>query len=95
MKEINTYGLTMNGLEEAAAETRNIRPNSGHYVQISYDRDSGDVMSDYHVDENSRVRYNSDRIVTVGFFADTVSAQCVADHIRETLDMLEEVESDA
>lgn len=67
-------------LAEAAAETRQIRQNSGHRVQISFDPTDGTVLHSYLADDNSVVVYR-EPIITVCFAAHAMTEQEIADSI--------------
>lgn len=67
-------------LAEAAAETRQIRQNSGHRVQISYDSSDGTVLHSYLTDDNSVVVYR-EPIITVCFAAHAMTEQEITDSI--------------
>lgn len=88
MKAINKHGLKMHGLKAASGETRNYGYYSGHYVQISYDTDTGDVLTDYHysLGQNSWTRYHDPAIITVATAADHMTMQEIADAIARAVE---------
>lgn len=88
MKKINKHGLKMRGLKAASGETRDYGYYSGHYVQISYDTDTGDVLTDYHysLGQNSWTRYHDPAIITVATTADHMTMQAIADAIARAVE---------
>lgn len=88
MKTINKHGLKMHGLKAASGETRNYGYYSGHYIQISYDTDTGDVLTDYHcsLGQNSWTRYHDPAIITVATAADHMTMQEIADAIARAVE---------
>lgn len=88
MKTINKHGLKMHGLKAASGETRNYGYYSGHYIQISYDTDTGDVLTDYHcsLGQNSWTRYHDPAIITVATAADHMTMQEIADAISRAVE---------
>lgn len=90
MGKINKHGLKMRGLKAASGETRNYGYYSGHYVQISYDTDTGDVLTDYHysLGQNSWTRYHDPAIITVEATADHMTMQAIADAIAKAVEVI-------
>ena len=88
MKTINKHGLKMHGLKAASGETRNYGYYSGHYVQISYDTNTGDVLTDYHysLGQNSWTRYHDPAIITVATTADHMTMRAIADAIARAVE---------
>lgn len=86
-KQINKHGLKMNGLKAASGWTENYGYYSGQYVQISYDRNTGDVLADYHysLGQNSWTRYHDPAIITVATTADHMTMQEIADAIAQAV----------
>lgn len=80
----NTHNIKMTGLKKAASETKLIRENSGNRVQISYERETGKVYSDFRVGCNSWVVYD-DAIQTIGFAERPMTMQEIADMIAEAI----------
>lgn len=56
MMKIDTHGVKMTGLKAAAHETHSAQPY-GPYIQISYDPDTGKVMTEYHISVNNWTNY--------------------------------------
>jgi hypothetical protein len=89
MKKVNTYGMTMKGLRKAASETKGLKGYySGHYVQISYDKSDGEVLTNYHYNlgQNSWTEYHDQDIITIGNYSSPATMQEIADKIAETVD---------
>ena len=87
MAKINTYGYKMHGLKAASGETKNYGYYSGHYVQISYDTDTGDVLTDYHysLGQNSWTHYHDPAIITIAVTANHMTMQQIADAIADAI----------
>lgn len=84
MKKVNMYGYKMNGLKAAAAETKGLRGYyDAAYVQISYDRATGDVLTNYHVSlgHNSWTEYHDSDVVTVCYASEHMTMQEIADAV--------------
>ena len=85
--KINTHGIPMHGLRKASGETKGLRPNSCEYVQISYDRGDGSILTDYHcsIGQNSWTQYHDASIITVCNASRAMTMQQIADCIHERL----------
>lgn len=60
--------MKINGLRKASSETKGLTGYySGHYVQISYDKSTGDILTDYHYNlgQNSWTQYHDPNIIIV------------------------------
>lgn len=82
---INTHGLKMVGLRNAAGETHDINSGRGHYVQVSYDRATGSVITNHHVDigRGSMTQYENPSIITICNASCKMTMQQIADTIAE------------
>jgi hypothetical protein len=89
VKSVDTHGLKMVGLEKASKETVGIDWRSGCYVQISYDRGDGEIMTNFHVSENDWTKYHSKSIITVCNARRHVTMQQIADTIYENVKIAE------
>ena len=58
--------MKLSGLKKAAGVTRNVSYMRGGRVQISVDRETGEILTDYHIGGNWSV-YRDPAIVTVCF----------------------------
>ena len=86
---VNTHGLKMNGLKKAAGETKDLKGYySGSYIQLSYDLDSGDVITDYFysLGQNSWKVYHDDSILSVGNVSEPKTMQPLADMIAQKVE---------
>lgn len=72
----------MKGLKKACSETKSL--NMG-YIQISYDINADEVLTDYHCDSNGITRYNDEHIVTCGFTSDYMSMNEIKEMILRHL----------
>lgn len=86
-KQINKHGLKMHGLKAASGETKDYGYYSGHYVQISYDTETGDILADYHysLGQNSWTHYHAPAIITVATTADHMTMQEIADAVAQAV----------
>lgn len=81
------YGLPMEGLDKAV-KTINEWAESKYngYVQVSYDMETGEVLTTEHTDENSRTNYSDPAILFCGIYGCRhMSNQALADKIHETV----------
>lgn len=87
MAKINKHGLKMRGLKAASGWTENYGYYSGHYVQISYDRNTGDVLANYHysIGHNWWTQYHDPAIITVAMASNHMTMQQIADAIADKL----------
>lgn len=85
MAKVNTHGMKMHGLKAAAGETRDVYPYAGHYVQISYDTDTGDIYAHWHIDVNSWIHYDNPAIFTAVRAMTHMTMQEIADAIAEAV----------
>lgn len=87
--KVDKHNLKMVGLREAAGETKGLRGYfSGEYVQISYDRDDGEILTNYHysLGQNSWSDYHCESIITVCFASDPMTMQEIADAIYDAVE---------
>jgi hypothetical protein len=84
--KINKHGLPMKGLRKASGETKGLRGYySGGYVQMSYDRVSGEIFANYHfsLGQNLWSVYPDSNIINCGNFSEPATMQEIADRIAE------------
>lgn len=86
---INKHGRKMNGLKAAAGKTKGLQPRRWPYVQISYDRRTGDVITDVHCTLNEWTQYHSPDVVTVAKVKTYCTMQEIANLVHEGLENLE------
>jgi len=71
MKLKNKYGFALKGIKKAAKETDVLPKREGRlsasYIQVSYDRTNGEVLTDYHycLGENSWTQYRDPAVIFV------------------------------
>ena len=87
--KLNTYNITMKGIRKAAGYTKTI--NNGR-VQISYDRESGEVLYSWHYDANSWTQYRDASVIHVVTTRHPMTMQDIADAIRVRLHEIEACE---
>ena len=88
MGKVDTHGLKMIGLRSACSETKYLPGDySGHYVQISYDISSGEILTNYHVSlgENSWTQYNDQSVSTVCNVSRPKTMQEIADLVSSAV----------
>ena len=77
----NTYGYPMYGLNEASDATGLWPQNSTGYTQISYNTETGAVLTSEHADPDSWTRYPDRASITVCGAYRSMSPQEIADRI--------------
>lgn len=84
---INKHNLPMHGLRKAAGDTRNSLPARNCYMQISYDRDDGAILSDFHcsLGGNSWTQYHDASIITACTTSKPMTMQQIADAIADAI----------
>lgn len=84
--KINTYGLKMTGLKAASSATKGLRGYySGNYVEIFYDRATGEVWGNYQANlgQNSWTQYNTPDVTKICNVSEPHTMQQIADLIRD------------
>lgn len=86
----DTYNLPMHGLKRAAVVTRQLGRDRAEYIQISYDRQTGDVLTNYHycIGQNSWTRYHSPAVVTICNASKPMTMQQIAAAIADKMEYL-------
>ena len=90
--KVNTHGLKMTGLRKAAGETKGLTDYySGHYVQVNYDKATGEVFTNYHysLGQNSWSEYHDPDVIVCGNVSSPMTMQRIADMIRRNVDEIE------
>ena len=89
--EINTHGRSINKetLANASNSTKGLGSRTGEYVEIFYDKSTGDVWCKYHWDREEWTVYHDDDVTNVGIAVRYKTQQQIADMIAETLTMEE------
>ena len=79
--KIDTHGLKMIGLRKASGCTKHFPCGSGQYFQISYDTATGEVLTTFHLDNNSWTEYDDENIILICHTQHHLSIQTLADMI--------------
>lgn len=89
--EIKTYGRKINKetLTNASNSTKGLGSRTGEYVEIFYDKSTGDVWCKYHWDREEWTVYHDDDVTKVGIAVRYKTQQQIADMIAATLTMEE------
>lgn len=85
-KQVNTHGLKMIGLEEAAKEIRCWSKRQDTVsIEVHYDTVTGDILYSTVIGDNW-VEYRDPDIIRIGRFADNhIGAQWLADQIKRVV----------
>lgn len=81
---INTHGLKMSGLKKASGATVNWTVQSGGHTQISYDMDTGDVLTADHIGQSWTV-YHDASVIPVCHTSVHMTMQQIADAIADAV----------
>lgn len=83
--KVNTYGLKMLGLRKASGETKGLTGCIGYYIQISYDTESGNILTvdHYSLGQNSCTQYHSNNITRICNASSPMTMQEIADEIAK------------
>lgn len=85
---LNTYGLKMYGLRKVAGETKSLSgPYSPEYLQLNYDRSTGEVWTDYFYDlgHNNWQEYHDENVLRCGNLCSPYTMQEIADAIQDAV----------
>lgn len=87
MSKVNTYGLTIKGLKKTSGYTEDYGYYSGRYVEIFYDRSTGEVWGNfqYSLGQNSWTEYHDPDIVKICNTSRHMTMQEIADEINRVL----------
>ena len=85
--DIKTYGrkINMEDLAEASDYTRGLGSRTGEYMEIFYDKSTGEVWGKYHWNREEWTVYHDEDVIKVGGVNRFKSPQQLADMIAETL----------
>lgn len=89
---LNTYGLRMSGLRTVAGETKSLSgPYSPEYLQLNYDRSTGEVWTDFFfsVGHNDWAVYHDKNILNCGNLCSPHTMQEIADAIHAAIQQTE------
>lgn len=86
---LNKHGYKMIGLKKAVSAMPDYN-NDGLYLQVSYDKETGDILTELHcsLGQNSWLEYHDKNIITIGNYQ-SASMQTLADDIAEEIEMRE------
>lgn len=92
--KIDKHGLNLKGLKKASGATCNYGYYSGSYVELFYDRSTGEVWTvyQYSLGQNSWTEYHDPNVIKIGNIWEHFTMQDIADAIRERLDLIEYME---
>lgn len=82
---LNTYGLKMHGLRKVAGETKSLSgPYSPEYLQLNYDRSTGEVWTDFFssIGHNNWTEYHDENVFNCGNLCSPYTMQELADIIH-------------
>ena len=82
---INTYGRKISGLKKASGATQNYGHFSGHYVEIFYDRSTGEGWTNeqYSLGQNTWTEYHDKDICKICNASRHMTMQQIADAIND------------
>lgn len=92
--EINTHGRKINleTLANASDSTKDLGSRTGEYMEIFYDKSTGDVWGKYHWDREEWTVYHDEDVTKVGLATRYKTQQQIADMIDNTLTEDEQTE---
>ena len=87
MPQVDIHGKTMHGLKKASGRTKCLY--SPEYVQISYNTETGEVLTSFHYDlgKNSFTRYDDENIILVTKTDEDLTQKQIAEKINDVLYM--------
>lgn len=87
MAKVNTYGLSIKGLKKASGCTEDYGSYSGRYVEIFYDRSTGEVWGNFQcsLGRNSWTEYHDPDIVKICSTSRHMTMQEIADEIHRVI----------
>lgn len=87
MAKVNTYGLPIKGLKKASGYTEDYGSYSGRYVEIFYDRSTGEVWGNFHysLGQNSWTEYHDPAVVKICNTNRHMTMQEIADEVHRVL----------
>lgn len=92
--KINTHGRKINleTLANASDATKGLGSRTGEYVEIFYDKSTGDTWCKYHWDREEWTVYHDEDVTKVGLAIRFKTPQQIADMIDNTLTEDEQTE---
>lgn len=85
---INTHGLKIKGLRKASGATTNYGAYSPEYIEIFYDRNSGEVWTVYQcsLGQNNWTVYDDENVIKVCNTSRHMTMQEIADAIHQRME---------
>ena len=78
--------LKITGIKKVAGESKSLRgPYSSIYLQLNYDRETGEVWTDEFVDSNYSFRhiYHNENIINCGIICDPVRMNEIREMVEQ------------
>ncbi len=87
MAKVNNHGLNIKGLKKASGCTENFGLYSDRYVEIFYDRSTGEVWGNFQcsLGQNSWTEYHDSDVVKICNTSRHMTMQEIADEINSVL----------
>ena len=87
MAKVNTYGLPIQGLKTTSGYTEDYGSYSGRYVEIFYDRSTGEVWGNFQISlgQNSWTEYHDPAVVKICNTSRHMTMQEIADEIHRVI----------
>lgn len=87
----NTYGMKMTGLKKASGETKNYGYYSDKYVELFYDRGTGEVWTVFQcsLGHNFWTQYHDPEIIKICNASEHMTMQQIADAIHQKVTEIE------
>lgn len=84
--KVNTHGLKMTGLKATSGETKGLRGYyTGNYIEIFYDRATGEVWGNYQVSlgQNTWTQYDDPNVIKICNVSEPRTMQEIANLVRD------------
>lgn len=87
MAQLNTHGLKMTGIKAASGETRNYGSYSARYVEIFYNRSTGEIWTVFQcsLGHNSWTVYHDQDIIKICETSSHMTMQEIADAVYDAV----------
>ena len=87
MAKVNTYGLSIKGLKKASGCTEDYGSYSGRYVEIFFDRSTGEVWGNFQcsLGQNTWTEYHDPAVLKICNTSRHMTMQEIADEIHRVL----------
>lgn len=87
--------LKIKGIKKIAGESKGLEGYySGHYLQLNYDKKTGEAWTDEHVSfgQNNWTEYNDSSIINCGNICEPVTMEEIRKMIKDKLEMKNRME---